>query len=364
MGAAEPLPQAGEGSLETGGRLAAIMLHEVPRRCRLPPPVFSQQFDRQATACESLGSPFTARLCRVLAQRLDTGNALRPPHPRMAGRSLRRQSSRCAPAGRSTRWRGRGWEPSARAVYPPADVSEHTLWVAIIDALSRHDRSSSPSGSSSAPQTNEVARSALHPRRHAARSPTRHGLPLEHLRDRRQRRAQSRLRPISLRAGGGQALGTGRCAAHHRLRLARQPRRRSMRRSTSSAGTAAISGRSRPANSRATARGCSPTSGPTRPSGCTASRRRWRCAAAAGRRVEEADAADWLRTELGHAAAARRHPRRLSTPSSGNICPKRPRGRHRGAAGAARRRGHDAAAARPARRSKPTRRRRGALAST
>src|SRR5437868_11700813 len=118
-----------------------------------------QQFADQAVACDQLGSPFTARLCRLLAARLDVGT-------RFGQRILEWDGDPYADnialraCGALHALARTGWEPGFTAVYPPNDASDHTLWVAIVDVLSRH------SGFlierlSSAPQTNEVARSAL-----------------------------------------------------------------------------------------------------------------------------------------------------------------------------------------------------------
>jgi hypothetical protein len=53
-----------------------------------------------------------------------------------------------------------GWEPELMAVYPPNDVNEQMLWVAIVDVLSRHSNFLTER-LASAPQTNEVARSGI-----------------------------------------------------------------------------------------------------------------------------------------------------------------------------------------------------------
>ena len=118
-----------------------------------------KQFADQAAACQQLGSPFTAKLCHVLAERLDVATRFGrrilewPGDPYADNVALRA-------CGALHALERTGWEPNLVEVYPPNDVSEHTLWVAIADVLSRHDhfladRLSSP------PQTNEVARSAI-----------------------------------------------------------------------------------------------------------------------------------------------------------------------------------------------------------
>ncbi len=118
-----------------------------------------QQFASQAAACEQLGSPFTAMLCRVLAARLDAGTRF--------GRRILEWEGDPFPDNVALRACGAihalarsGWEPNLAKVYPPSATTEHLLWVAIADALLHNDvflteRLSSP------PQTNEVARSGL-----------------------------------------------------------------------------------------------------------------------------------------------------------------------------------------------------------
>jgi hypothetical protein len=135
-----------------------------------------KQFADQATASDQLGSPFTARLCRVLAARLDNSSHFGrrilewPNDPYVDNVALRACGAIHALA-RS------GWEPNLAAVYPPHVVPDHTLWVAIVDAL-RHNDAFLTDRLSSAPQTNEVARSGwiLGGMLHAAQ---RSGLPLE-----------------------------------------------------------------------------------------------------------------------------------------------------------------------------------------
>jgi hypothetical protein len=118
-----------------------------------------QQFASQAAASDELGSPFTATLCRVLANRLHLGSRF--------GRRILEWDGDPFPDNVALRACGAihalarsGWEPNLTKVYPPNPTSENALWVAINDALQHNDafltdRLSSP------PQTNEVARSGL-----------------------------------------------------------------------------------------------------------------------------------------------------------------------------------------------------------
>lgn len=118
-----------------------------------------RQFADQALACEQLGSPFTARLCQVLARRLDRRSSFGRTildwsgDPYADNIALRACGSIHALA-RS------GWEPNLSKVYPPNPTSENAVWAALADALQHNDgflttRLSSP------PQTNEIGRSAI-----------------------------------------------------------------------------------------------------------------------------------------------------------------------------------------------------------
>ncbi len=116
-----------------------------------------QQFESQAKASDELGSPFTARLCRILATRLDTRTRfgkriLEWDGDPFADNVALRACGALHALARS------GWEPNVTAVYPPAVANDHSLWVAIADALGHNDAFLTDR-LSSAPQTNEVARS-------------------------------------------------------------------------------------------------------------------------------------------------------------------------------------------------------------
>lgn len=116
-----------------------------------------QQFASQAGASEALGSPFTARLCQLLARRLDMRTQF--------GRRILGWDGDPFPDNVALRACGAihalarsGWEPILAAQYPPAELNDNRLWIAIAEALKHNDaflteRLSSP------PQTNEVARS-------------------------------------------------------------------------------------------------------------------------------------------------------------------------------------------------------------
>jgi hypothetical protein len=118
-----------------------------------------EQFESQAKACDQMGSPFTARLCRILASRLDT-------RTRFGRRILEWEGDPFADnvalraCGALHALARSGWEPNVAAVYPPAQANDHALWIAIADALGHNDAFLTDR-LSSAPQTNEVARSAI-----------------------------------------------------------------------------------------------------------------------------------------------------------------------------------------------------------
>jgi hypothetical protein len=117
-----------------------------------------QQFESQAKASDELGSPFTARLCRILATRLDARTRfgkriLEWDGDPFADNVALRACGALHALARS------GWEPNVAAVYPPAIANDHSLWIAIADALGHNDAFLTDR-LSSAPQTNEVARSS------------------------------------------------------------------------------------------------------------------------------------------------------------------------------------------------------------
>lgn len=123
------------------------------------PETIRSAFLRQAASCEALGSPFTARLSRLFADRLAPGSAVAncilqwpgDPSPMADSVPLRIAGSLHALVleGRS---------PSLAAAYPPNQADDDALWSAVHQAMSDHaafilDRMTS------APQTNEVRRS-------------------------------------------------------------------------------------------------------------------------------------------------------------------------------------------------------------
>ena len=116
-------------------------------------------FRGQAKSCDELGSPFTARLCRLVADRIDADS---PVGERVLGWSGDPTSKgdsvalRLAGALHALVLSGRS--AALGACYPPNRTDDDTLWQAIAQAMEREapfilDRLTS------APQTNEVRRS-------------------------------------------------------------------------------------------------------------------------------------------------------------------------------------------------------------
>lgn len=116
-----------------------------------------ETFQGQGVACAALGSPFTGRVCTLLAARL--------PNPsRFAARiarwpdSHRSDALALRAAGALNALARSGKCPELAAVYPPHVADDERLWAGISAAIAvhdwfLHDYLDSP------PQTNEVARS-------------------------------------------------------------------------------------------------------------------------------------------------------------------------------------------------------------
>lgn len=117
-------------------------------------------FRNQAEACASLGSPFMAQLCTVLAARLQPNCALTrrlfdwPGDITASGASV---PLRLAGALHSLVLRG---DPGLSAVYPPHQVDDEALWQAVTHAVQTHAADLDQTVNSP-PQTNEVRRSAV-----------------------------------------------------------------------------------------------------------------------------------------------------------------------------------------------------------
>ncbi len=115
-------------------------------------------FLAQVEACRLLGSPFTARVCALLGERLrpetEFGRRILgwSGHPGLDALPLRATGglNALARSGRS---------PALAAVYPPHEATDEALWAAIETAMTEHDPFLA-AYLDSPPQTNEVTRSS------------------------------------------------------------------------------------------------------------------------------------------------------------------------------------------------------------
>jgi hypothetical protein len=118
-----------------------------------------QAFLDQAKYCDALGSPFTARICRLHAERLETGGAVAdlilnwPGNPSSSADSVPLRIAGCLHALVLE-----GTDSLLSIAYPPARSDDDALWAAVVRAFEAHadfilERLKS------APQTNEVRRS-------------------------------------------------------------------------------------------------------------------------------------------------------------------------------------------------------------
>ncbi len=117
-------------------------------------------FRGQAEFCDLMGSPFTARLCRLLAGRLAPGDAVADRVLSWSGDpSNRADALPLRLAGALHALVLAGADADLAAAYPPNRAPDHALWSAVAAALRAHapfvlDRLDGP------PQTNEPQRSA------------------------------------------------------------------------------------------------------------------------------------------------------------------------------------------------------------
>ncbi len=122
------------------------------------PPAITAAFRAQARACRDLGSPFTARLCDLIAGRLTSDTpvgahiAAWPGDPGPSGTSVPLRL-----AGTLNRLRLSG-DPTLTPAWPPHDVPDAALWPAIHTTLTTR-AADVIAGLTSPPQTNEVRRS-------------------------------------------------------------------------------------------------------------------------------------------------------------------------------------------------------------
>ncbi len=119
-----------------------------------------QSFLRQASACNDLGSPFTARLCTLVAERLDDDTEVGRCILNWQGDPTgTRDALALRLAGSLHALVLSGLDSSLAAAYPPNTVDDETLWQACKAAFQR-DEAFILERLRSAPQTNEVRRSA------------------------------------------------------------------------------------------------------------------------------------------------------------------------------------------------------------
>lgn len=114
-------------------------------------------FVAQGRACEALGSPFTGRVCALLAKRLTNQSRFGARIARWPD-SYKADALALRAAGALNALARSGKCPELTAAYPPHVADDETLWSGIRAAIAvhdwfLHDYLDSP------PQTNEVARS-------------------------------------------------------------------------------------------------------------------------------------------------------------------------------------------------------------
>lgn len=120
-----------------------------------------EAFRDQAVSCDALGSPLTARLCRLCADRLDTGAVADAVLGWPGEPSSKNDSVALRLMGGLHALVLTGADPGLAAAYAGAgDLSDDLLWAAIAPALDRH-AAHLLHWLQSAPQTNEVRRSAV-----------------------------------------------------------------------------------------------------------------------------------------------------------------------------------------------------------
>jgi hypothetical protein len=123
---------------------------------KIPQPI-ADSFRHQAEDSEELGSPFTALLCRLLADRLETGSGFGARIATWGGNTTESRLALRAVGGLHALARS-GRCPALTAAYPPNAATPDALWAAVEGAVAQEDdfltaRLDGP------PQTNEVARS-------------------------------------------------------------------------------------------------------------------------------------------------------------------------------------------------------------
>ena len=121
------------------------------------PSTIAAAFRQQADASEDLGSPFTALLCRLLADRLDQTSRFGERIGSWQGNANDDRLALRAAGGLHALARS-GRCPGLTEAYPPKAATPDALWAAIRDAIDQEDAFLAMQ-LLGPPQTNEVARS-------------------------------------------------------------------------------------------------------------------------------------------------------------------------------------------------------------
>ncbi|PWK76158.1 DUF2332 family protein [Aminobacter sp. AP02] len=119
----------------------------------------STHFHNQADACDQLGSPFTARLCRVLAKVLDDQSAVGRKVLGWAG-DPRADALALRLCGGLHALVLSGADAELARIYPPEKTGDRDLALALPAALARNE-AHLLAMLESPPQTNEIARSGM-----------------------------------------------------------------------------------------------------------------------------------------------------------------------------------------------------------
>jgi|CXWK01.1.fsa_nt_gi hypothetical protein len=134
------------------------MPHKAARSHTIPEPIRAH-FMAQADACDSLGSPFTARLCRLIPDTLDGSGSLGerisnwPVDPRADALALR-------VCGGLHNLALSGKDPELQCIYPPA-LADDAVLAGVLTAALKRNNDFLDRFINSPPQTNEVARSGM-----------------------------------------------------------------------------------------------------------------------------------------------------------------------------------------------------------
>jgi hypothetical protein len=116
-------------------------------------------FIDQATACDTLGSPFTGRLCRVLSKNLDRNTSTGQRVLNWPG-DARADALALRLCGALHALVLSGADRTLAAIYPPNDADGESLAEVVSGAIDRNDERL-VRALESAPQTNEIGRSGM-----------------------------------------------------------------------------------------------------------------------------------------------------------------------------------------------------------